>query len=118
MISEVSKKMTKIRLLNDGGYGDMDDVKFPVEVEAKGYLSNFTVSSDELYRVGAARGKFDITRDEPMPNKWIFMLGSECEVIEMTDQSQNYKSLGLAICLASAVVSCGIIYSIVYWLCP
>lgn len=50
----------KIKLLNDGGYGDMEDVKFPVEVLASRlYRGGALVSREELYRVGAKSGEFD-----------------------------------------------------------
>ena len=43
----------KVLLLNDGGYGDAEGVKFPVEVEALS-LNNgyFKIHKDELHRVG------------------------------------------------------------------
>ncbi len=53
----------KIKLLNDAGYGDMQAVKFPVEVEAKQKRGYFSVHKSELYRVGAVPGEFDILDD-------------------------------------------------------
>ncbi len=50
----------KIKLLNDGGYGDMQAVKFPAEVEAVQERGHFKVHKSELYRVGAVPGEFDI----------------------------------------------------------
>ena len=44
----------KIKLLNDGGYGDIENVKFPVEVEAEPWSNDgFDVLGAELIRVGA-----------------------------------------------------------------
>ncbi|QHJ79732.1 MAG: hypothetical protein [Caudoviricetes sp.] len=65
----------KIKLLNDGGYGDMENVKFPVEVEAEIKHGYYNVSKEELYRVGAAGGEFDIF------TKWAFT-SDICEVVE------------------------------------
>ena len=43
----------RVKLLNDGGYGDADNVKFPVEVEVSIYCGDgVDVSGDELVRVG------------------------------------------------------------------
>lgn len=44
----------RVLLLNDGGFGDADDVKFPVEVEALRLTGDgfFLISRDELHRVG------------------------------------------------------------------
>lgn len=45
----------KIKLLNDGGYDDMENVKFPVEVEAADWFGlGFEVTGEELIRVGAS----------------------------------------------------------------
>lgn len=44
----------KVMLLNDGGYGDMENVAFPVEVEADFWSTELVyIYSSELYRVGA-----------------------------------------------------------------
>lgn len=48
----------KIKLLNDGGYGDMDNVKFPVVVDGIKNVA-FFVKASELYRVGANEGEFE-----------------------------------------------------------
>ena len=70
--------MTRIRLLNDGYYGDMENVKFPVEVEAVKNVGGwgFDVKASELYRVGANENTFDRNHD------WVFEVGAECEVVE------------------------------------
>lgn len=47
----------KIKLLN--GYGDMENVKFPAEVEAEKEWNYFSVPREELYRIGATPGTFD-----------------------------------------------------------
>lgn len=54
----------KVLLLNDGGYGDMGNVVFPVEVEAdpiKGEktIIGFDISGAELYRIGASSSDLD-----------------------------------------------------------
>lgn len=70
---------TRVRLLNDGGYGDMDKVKFPVEVEAtisKSGLMTY-VCYDELKRVGADDLFYCKESDG-----WPFEIGEDCEVIE------------------------------------
>lgn len=46
----------KIRLLKNPGYVGMDDVEFPVEVEAEVRDLNVYVPNRELYRIGATRG--------------------------------------------------------------
>lgn len=44
----------KIKLLNDGGYSGMENVKFPVEVEGQDWLGlGYDVSGSELIRIGA-----------------------------------------------------------------
>ncbi len=64
----------QVRLLNDGGYDDAENVKFPVVVE--GFISGhlICVRSDELIRVGFG----DTFNDLP---QWLFRNGSECEVV-------------------------------------
>lgn len=51
----------KIRLLNDGGYGDMCDVKFPVEVDARLHEASglHEVSGAEVIRVGGHESWWD-----------------------------------------------------------
>lgn len=51
----------KIRLLNDGGYGDMRDVKFPVEVDARIHAASglHEVSGAEIIRVGGTASKWE-----------------------------------------------------------
>lgn len=45
----------RIKLLNDGGYRDMDAVEFPVEVEATNrFGSGYEVSGAEILRIGGA----------------------------------------------------------------
>lgn len=48
----------KVKLLNDGGHGDMENVNFPAEVEAKQFARGVEVHASELYRVGADAGTF------------------------------------------------------------
>lgn len=44
--------VVKIKLLNDGLYGDMDHINFPVEVEAVFDGSGYDVPISELVRIG------------------------------------------------------------------
>lgn len=68
----------KIKLLNDGGYGDMENVKFPVEVEAKPWGDDgFDVSGFELIRVGATQSKWDKNQ-----TYYFSAFFGECEVVE------------------------------------
>ena len=46
----------KIRLLNNSGYCGMEDVVFPVEVEANTRDGRVYVPNRELYRIGATHG--------------------------------------------------------------
>ena len=65
----------QVRLLNDGKYGDAENVKFPVivtgEINVRGKLCY--IHHDELHRVGFE----NMTDDAP----WTFFIGSECEVV-------------------------------------
>lgn len=42
----------KVRLLNDGGYHGLSQVRFPVEVEAEYNDGKYYVYMDELDRIG------------------------------------------------------------------
>lgn len=67
----------KVRLLNDGGYGDMKTIKFPAIVEGDDYKGiGCRVLGSELVRVGAST-------DEGLDLGWkyFFRYGIECEVI-------------------------------------
>lgn len=72
----------KVKLLNDGGYGDMELVKFPVEVEGSlvpdcnGELVR--ISGSELIRVGASSSSDDWDPDF----FYNFFVGSEAELTE------------------------------------
>lgn len=49
----------KIKLLNDGDYGDMANVIFPVEVEGENWLGfGFDVLGSEIIRVGGDPSKW------------------------------------------------------------
>lgn len=50
----------KIKLLNDAGYGDMENVKFPAEVDAAQKRGYFSVLREELYRIGATPDAFEV----------------------------------------------------------
>lgn len=64
----------KIKLLNDAGYGDMENVKFPAEVEARREWAYFAVSKEELYRVGANPDAFDVLNEYAFAREF-------CEVV-------------------------------------
>lgn len=50
----------KIKLLHDGGYGDMENVKFPVEVEGKDWGGmGCDVTGAEIMRVGGNLGEWE-----------------------------------------------------------
>lgn len=61
----------KVLLLNDGGFGHAENVKFPAEVEALCLTGggHFKISKDELHRVGFV--------DFNSRNEWFFAEGSE-----------------------------------------
>ena len=61
----------RVLLLNDGGFGDADNVKFPVEVEALRLTGGgfFLISRDELHRAGFV--DFDGEKE------WFFHYGNE-----------------------------------------
>lgn len=65
----------KVKLLNDGGYGDMSKVRFPATVEAERMCGYYAVNKGELYRIGADAGEFDLMRE------WAFN-HSICEVVD------------------------------------
>lgn len=71
--------MLKIKLLNDGGYGDMENVNFPVIVEGEDFESQgCDILGSELIRVGAT-----VTDHGWDPDwKYHFYYGDECEVVE------------------------------------
>ncbi|MGL5396548.1 MAG: hypothetical protein ACRDBQ_14970 [Shewanella sp.] len=75
----------KVRLLNDGGYGDMEQVIFPVEVEAcrfdAGKLDLYFVKGEKLIAIGAST-----SCDDPYVPDEEYAFSSkgesiECEVI-------------------------------------
>jgi hypothetical protein len=56
----------KVRLLNDGGFFGLQQVKFPVEVEATSVITDagneaYGVPYSELIRIGANAKSFDDT---------------------------------------------------------
>lgn len=72
----------KVRLLNDGGYGDMCKVRFPVVVDGtfhkcadnNGYCE---ILGSELIAAGASpASKWDESY------QYVFINGEECEVVE------------------------------------
>ena len=66
----------KIKLLNDGDYGDMDSVKFPVIVDAEMGPGYFDVIASELYRIGANSGEFGESNET-----WAFLNGEHAEEV-------------------------------------
>ena len=67
--------MLKIKLLNDGGYGDMENVKFPVIVEGEKWgHRGFDVLVSELNKHGAK-----LTGEGFL---YFSLLQGECEVIK------------------------------------
>lgn len=66
----------KIKLLNDGDFGDMDGVKFPVVVEGVDWEGRgFDVIGSEIIRVGGEVGEWN-------PHQYYFWSSREVEVIE------------------------------------
>ena len=67
----------RVRLLNDGRYGELSRLTFPVEVDGK-YNPHckklVDVEADEIIRIGAEGWKLE---DGILP----FFVGSECEVL-------------------------------------
>jgi len=47
--------MTRIKLLNDGDYGGLEHIQFPVEVAATEWENGFSVSGNEIIRIGGKR---------------------------------------------------------------
>lgn len=66
----------KIKLLNDGGYGDMEHVKFPVIVDAEIGHGYFDVTAGELYRIGANSCEFGKSNET-----WAFLDGEHAEEV-------------------------------------
>lgn len=66
----------KIKLLNDGGYNELRDVKFPVVdgFEYDGIDHCVGVDGDELLRIGGD----DCLRDYDLA----FLIGEECEIVD------------------------------------
>lgn len=69
----------RVLLINEGNYMGLDDVDFPVIVEAS-EIDEFSaaIPTSELVRVGGFEFAFDDNEDQ----HWPFIIGSECEVIE------------------------------------
>lgn len=71
----------RVRLLNDGGFGNMDGVLFPTDVRGThtscigndGYCE---VTGDELLKAGAS---YPAQWDRSY--KYVFIVGTECEVL-------------------------------------
>lgn len=67
----------KIKLLTDGGYNKLKNVKFPIEVAGFRYegLSHCVgVDGNELLRIGG---------DDSLPDYDLaFLIGEECEIVD------------------------------------
>lgn len=60
----------KIKLLNDSQYGDMEKVKFPVEVEATDWLGlGVDIPGEELIGIGANPEQWDANAFYFWPNE-------------------------------------------------
>lgn len=71
--------MLKVKLLNDGGYGYMENVKFPVVVEGEDFEGQgCDISGSELIRVGTNNEDDVLDPDYT----YHFYYGKECEVID------------------------------------
>lgn len=86
LVVSTKEVVMKVRLLNDGGYGDMDDVSLTVVVEVCGFESGvcdlYLVKGSKLIAVGASidcDDHFDPEHDYAFASKGKFV---ECEVIE------------------------------------
>ena len=72
----------KIILLNDGGFGGMENVEFPVvvdvrtEAKSNDEVIGFTVLTSQLYDVGATP-----RHDDPYELYFSLLMG-ECELVE------------------------------------
>lgn len=65
----------KIKLFNDGGYGDMNYVPFPVTVDAVRWGNGVMVSGRDLIKHGAK----NFNENEMY---YFSLLRGECEVVE------------------------------------
>ncbi|MER5062797.1 hypothetical protein KDV25_06550 [Morganella morganii] len=71
----------KVKLLNDGDYGDMENVSFPVIVSGRYYdMGNelIMVTGSELIRLAGNHNKEDPFDPD---YEYAFYVGIECEVI-------------------------------------
>lgn len=69
----------KIKLLNDGGYKALKDVKFPVVVDGFEYDDSehcVGITGRELLRIGADK---DVMYDSV---DLAFLIGEECEIVD------------------------------------
>ncbi len=65
----------RIKLLNDGGYGDMAAVSFPVEVDAVDWQGvGFDVSGAEIIRVGGDSLEWNSEHTYFWPNEEVEVL--------------------------------------------
>ena len=73
----------RVLLLNDGYFGDAENVKFPVEVEALSLTDggHFKISKDELHRVGFVNFNFQ--------SEWLFADGDEAVLVTPAEQTDT-----------------------------
>lgn len=73
----------RVLLLNDGGFGDADNVKFPVEVKALRLTDGgyFKISKDELHLVGFVNFNSQA--------EWYFEDGKEAVLVTPTEQTDT-----------------------------
>lgn len=75
----------RVLLLSDGGYGDAENVRFPVGVEALAYSSGVFVKISELKRVGLNFDNSDHTEE-------LYFNEHEFEVVPTVPAEQTNKS--------------------------
>lgn len=70
--------MLKVKLLNDGGFSDMENVKFPVIVEGVDLEGQGCgIKGSEIIRIGA-----DNSKQWDDDSRYFFDYDGECEVVE------------------------------------
>lgn len=68
-----------VKLLNDGGFGDMENVKFPVVVEGVDYEGHgCTILGRELVRAGASNENYNVW---DLDYSYYFNYGTACEAV-------------------------------------
>ena len=72
----------KIRILNTGGYPTKRNIKFPIVVEGSVRANRLTASVKvaDLVRVGFSRDEDKLQLDQ-----WLFVVGTDCELVDGAD---------------------------------